>query len=49
MKYYEKAVEIFNPEEAYPIRAYFEAVKGNQDGYFKITTGITLGMKAMEL
>lgn len=30
MKYYEKAVEIFNPEEAYPVRAYFEAVNGNK-------------------
>lgn len=29
-EYCEKAVELFNPEEAYPIRAYFEAVKGNQ-------------------
>ncbi|MDR3597726.1 hypothetical protein [Clostridium sp.] len=30
IEYYEKAVELFNPEEAYPIRAYLEAVKGNQ-------------------
>ena len=31
IEYYEKAVELLKPEEAYPIRAYFEAVKGNKE------------------
>lgn len=30
IEYYEKAVELLDPEEAYPVKAYFEAVKGNQ-------------------
>lgn len=30
IEYYEKAVELLNPEEAYPFRAYFEAMKGNK-------------------
>jgi len=30
IEYYEKAVELLNPEEAYPIGAYFKVVQGNQ-------------------
>lgn len=30
IEYYEKSLELFNPEEAYPVKAYFEAVKGEQ-------------------
>ena len=30
IEYYEKSLELLNQEEAYPVKAYFEAVKGNQ-------------------
>lgn len=30
IEYYEKAEKILNLKEAYPVKAYFEAVKGNQ-------------------
>lgn len=40
-EYFEKATQLFNPEEGYPVRAYFETLKGNQKEALRYVKGYT--------